>query len=173
MRHHTTKLISFRNTSLKQAIVFVHGFNGDPRESWRGFADLLLADERFDDWGILSFGYSVYSSTIAAASALYLHLNEAEFSHYTELAFVTHSVGGLVVQRALVDHDDLVSRVRLAFFFASPNEGMRFPALFSALPWLQHLAPTHEYAPNSSLLKDLNDRWNQKFGNEASFEYWS
>jgi pimeloyl-ACP methyl ester carboxylesterase len=164
---------SFRSTHQKRALIFVHGYNGDPRESWRAFARLLLADQRFADWDILSFGYGIRSSILGAAASLTSRMSQPEMSGYTELAFVTHSIGGLIVQRALVDNDELAGRVRLAFFFASPNAGMRLPRLFR-IPWLSHIAsPLDELSPGSPLLQELDQRWNQKFGLKTPFEYWS
>src|SRR4051794_2655090 len=93
-------LFSFRTTHQKRAIIFVHGYNGHPQESWRVFAQLLIADQRFADWDILSFGYGIRSSILAAASSLSSLMSQPETSGYAELAFITHSVGGLIVQRA-------------------------------------------------------------------------
>src|SRR5260370_22330956 len=96
---------SFRSTHQKRALIFVHGYNGNPRESWRAFAQLLLADQRLSGWDILSFGYGIPSSILGAAASLTSRMSQPEMSGYTELAFVTHNIGRLHLRPSLVDHN--------------------------------------------------------------------
>lgn len=143
--------------------------------SWEAFANFLQTDHRLEGWDVLSFGYARHRSLPAVASALHLQLNAPNFSGYSDLAFVTHSIGGLIVQQALLDHEDLVSRVGHAFFFASPNEGMRLPgALLPGFGWaFSKFLRTQDFEQDSPYLHDLNRRWDEKFGSAVPFKYWS
>ena len=49
---------ALRNDHASNAIVFVHGFGGDPSETWGSFPDFLMADAILDGWDIFSLGYS-------------------------------------------------------------------------------------------------------------------
>src|SRR5262249_12068234 len=55
--------------------------------------------------------------------------------NYDALAFVAHSMGGLVVQRALVISPELRRRTTHLFMFGTPSAGLEKTILFS---WLKH-----------------------------------
>jgi hypothetical protein len=40
------------------AVVFIHGFSGDPAKTWGQFPSFVAADPRLSDWDIYSFGYT-------------------------------------------------------------------------------------------------------------------
>ncbi len=44
---------------------------------------------------------------------------------YKSLVIISHSMGGLVTQRALVDHEDLAVRVSHVFLFGTPSGGLK------------------------------------------------
>ena len=49
---------ALRKHGAKNAIVFVHGFGGDPSITWGSFPDFLKATPSLDEWDIYSLGYS-------------------------------------------------------------------------------------------------------------------
>jgi hypothetical protein len=54
------KIPSVRSTSggtKKGLIVFIHGWNGDPNNTWERFPALFESDQRFSGFGVLSIGY--------------------------------------------------------------------------------------------------------------------
>src|SRR5271170_5976133 len=102
------------------AIVFVHGFSGDLRRTWGEIPALLESSGRLPGWDLFGFGYSsnkrfdllgLWSADPALeqiAEKLTTTL-ELEAKNY-RFAFVAHSMGGLVVQRALAMKPELRSR---------------------------------------------------------------
>src|SRR5262245_55820139 len=121
-----TNLVTHRQVvGNKVAIIFMHGFMGDVRKTWAHFPDLLSADARIKDWDIYSLGYpSSYwmdvlgiwkanpdipaiATTLRTAAAL------PPLQPYGSLILIAHSMGGLAVQRVLVDDNDFAPRVAL------------------------------------------------------------
>jgi pimeloyl-ACP methyl ester carboxylesterase len=45
------------------------------------------------------------------------------FEDHNEVVFLVHSLGGLVTQRLLLTHRELVPKVKLIYFFSTPEEG--------------------------------------------------
>ena len=105
----------------KTAVVFVHGFTGDVRATWRRIPEFLQAMQRLRDWDLLGFGYQSRKlfdlvglwSADAQLEEIATMLNsrpEIGDDRYPTLTFVAHSMGGLVVQRALVKYKELRAR---------------------------------------------------------------
>src|SRR5258708_1396894 len=118
-------LLSFRNERQKAAVVFIHGFLGDPARSWGEFPQLLITDPRAKEWDCFSFGYKSFRKQIhVVADDFYRSLTSPPLAQYERLALVAHSTGGLATQIALLEHDDLAKRVAYVFFFALPSRGM-------------------------------------------------
>lgn len=80
------------------------------------------------------------------------------------LAFVAHSLGGLVVRRLLVMQSDLASsierQVKSVTFVASPHNGATLASLASHVPALRS-AQLDELSPNSAVLFELNAGWDR------------
>ena len=176
-------LLTFRNNRSKAAVVFVHGFNGDAAMSWHEFQLLLTSDPRAEGWDCFSFGYKSIRRPIQAVAAdLYATVASAAFSRYEQIAFVVHSTGGLIVQVALLDHEDIAARVAFIFFFALPSHGFLAPkvAILNNLPIVGQLLRTSLlsqqlslFEPGSPLLRNLSERWEAQFGQGAPFKYYS
>ena len=138
-------LVPIRRSNQRSAIVFVHGLLGDPRKSWQHFPEFLERDEGLSGWDIYSFGYASSAFSFAAPSyetlalLLYTQLRKTQLADYDRLAIVAHGEGGLIVQMALSDHEDLAKCISHTFFFATPNGGLRLGALESLTPFLHAL----------------------------------
>jgi pimeloyl-ACP methyl ester carboxylesterase len=132
----------------RTAIVFVHGFSGDRKATWGRIPDLLQQDPRLEGWDMYGFGYQSRKSIdflgiwsadpaleqIAVKLRTTLELGQ---KNNDALAFVAHSMGGLVVQRALVISPELRRRTTHLFMFGTPSAGLEKATLFS---WLkQHV----------------------------------
>jgi pimeloyl-ACP methyl ester carboxylesterase len=134
----TAEFINFRpgsSTRNKTAIVFVHGFTGDVAKTWRRIPEFLQADARLNEWDLLGFGYrsqlrfdlpGLWSSDARLEEiAVMLHSRpELSQQNYRRLAFVAHSMGGLVVQQALVSYEDLRNRTSHVVMFGTPSAGL-------------------------------------------------
>lgn len=121
-------------------VIFVHGVLGDADSTWKNsetgtfWPKLLKDDSRAEDADV--FVYSYASPAIGLASNVYeianrmgQELKDREFfEYYDQLYFVSHSMGGLVVKRVLLNlysaHETaLLRRVRAALFISTPAEG--------------------------------------------------
>ena len=123
----------------RAAIIFVHGFTGDLRKTWRNIPTILHPEDGtpgfLSDWDLAGFGYSsskwfdisgLWSADpklTEIATKLYTQtINSA--GKYDSIALVAHSMGGLVVEQALADHDDLRERVSHVLLFGTPSNGL-------------------------------------------------
>ncbi len=110
------RLLEHRTGAGETAVIFIHGFNGNAGEStWGEFPDYLKQNRALVNWDIYSLGYATRFSidlrSIWRANpdipklARYLHTRcvNPPLNRYKSLALVAHSMGGLVVQRALAD----------------------------------------------------------------------
>jgi TIR domain len=128
-----------------QAILFLHGFSAGHEDTWGLFPLLVGAEPELNDWDILSLGYgtsmlpdirSIWSADPdlpILATHFRTRLNMAPLAPYRSLAIVAHSMGGLVVQRALLDDLDLIPRVRHVIFFGTPSGGLVKAGFFAFL----------------------------------------
>ncbi len=172
-------IVTHRKASSEVAIIFVHGFGGEPTKTWGQFPDFLLQDARLHNWDLYSLGYpsglgldlvGIWKAnpaieTIAKNLTTYA---EVQFKSYQRLAFIAHSMGGLVVQRALVDNSDFAKHVGHVFFFGTPSHGLK-KALFFQF-WKRQF---NNMAEGSSFITDLRERWKGTFTNgQAPFQYW-
>jgi pimeloyl-ACP methyl ester carboxylesterase len=133
------EFINFRPSSSAKnqtAIVFVHGFTGDVAKTWRRIPAFLQADPRLNEWDLLGVGYEsnrrfdlpgIWSSDARLEEiAIMLHARpELSSEKYRRLAFIAHSMGGLVVQQALVSYEDLRNRTSHVVLFGTPSAGLR------------------------------------------------
>jgi pimeloyl-ACP methyl ester carboxylesterase/predicted negative regulator of RcsB-dependent stress response len=117
------------------AIVFVHGFTGDVEKTWRRIPEFLRNDPRSNEWDLLGVGYQsnrrfdltrIWSSDARLEEiANMLHARpELSVGTYKRLAFAAHSMGGLVVQQALVSYEDLRNRTSHVVLFGTPSGGL-------------------------------------------------
>ena len=154
----------------KTVIVFIHGFTGDAISTWPHFADLLGSALSLLQWDIASLRYQTSflpdiegvwrANAPIERLALMLHTSctVGALADYTDFAFVAHSMGGLVVQRTLVDHSDLAQRTRYLFLFGTPSMG-----LAKAAPvwwWKRQL---DDMAYGGPFIADLRLRWKDRF----------
>ncbi len=129
-------LIELRNTHHESAIVFVHGFSGDARGTWGEFPKYLLNDPFLRSWDMYSYEYptslridipnfwTADPDITTVADAFRTRCNHGVLSGYRALAVLAHSMGGLVVQKALVDDEGLAQRTTNLFFFGTPSAGL-------------------------------------------------
>ncbi|GJL51934.1 MAG: hypothetical protein NPIRA01_31610 [Nitrospirales bacterium] len=172
-------LVTHQNASNDVALIFVHGFGGEPTKTWGQFPDFLLQDSRLHNWDLYSLGYpsglgfdlvGIWKAnpsidTIAKKLTTYA---KVQFKSYQRLSLVAHSMGGLVVQHALVDNPDFAKQVGHVFFFGTPSQGLK-KALFFQF-WKRQI---DDMAEGSPFILDLRERWDEKFANEQTpFQYW-
>ena len=162
------------------AMVFVHGFSGDAQKTWGSFLDFVGAEPELTAWDIYSVGYdtrlapdirgvwAANPSIAVLATFLRTRLTQAPLKDYPALALVAHSMGGLVVQRALLDHEDLCDRVSHVFLFGTPSAGLRQARRFAFLQ-----RSIRDMAQDGDFIRDLRERWSDRFGAGRPFKFWT
>jgi pimeloyl-ACP methyl ester carboxylesterase len=166
-----------RRAGSDRVILFIHGFSGDQGDTWGLIPTLLGTDTALNAWDIVSLGYatSLLPDIRGIWSAdpdlpiLALHLNTrfdiAPLAQYRSFAIVAHSMGGLVVQRALLDNPDLVRRVKELIFFGTPSGGLGQAGIFSFLkPQLRNMDAKGEFVSR------LRREWTERFDDTPPFK---
>jgi pimeloyl-ACP methyl ester carboxylesterase len=165
------KIVEFTNfrpaSSAKNetGIVFVHGFTGDVAKTWRHIPEFLQADSRLKEWDLLGVGYQsnrrfdlpgLWSSD-ARLEEIAIMLNarpELSPRKYRTLAFVAHSMGGLVVQQALVSYEDLRNRTSHVVLFGTPSGGLK-KARFASF-WKRQI---QNMEADGTFINALREKW--------------
>jgi pimeloyl-ACP methyl ester carboxylesterase len=107
--HYKGTLLHLRHNvfQAKDVIIFVHGFTGDYVSTW-GNPKVLLDDPRFNrNYDFVFYGFETtfhrelpaFEAEAAKFDRLLTHLED----NYKTITIVTHSNGGLVAMRALLD----------------------------------------------------------------------
>lgn len=152
-------------------VVFIHGLGGDPADTWAKFPELLAADadvtSRYS--AIESFGYET-SKTGATRPLAEIAFELANFldaaqlkSRFDEIAFITHSQGGLLARRYLCNVLLDVSRQdkRMPLFrlltFATPHWGAYSEKGGWAVP--ESRAQQKDLAYDSDSILSVNNDW--------------
>lgn len=111
-------------------IVFVHGFKSSNKTAWGKFPSLLLGDDELKDFDIVLSGYRtelcIQTDSIREEGNLlasFLHDTiRGNHQKYQRVVLVGHSMGGLVIMRALLtlerDHPEVLDEhdLRVATF---------------------------------------------------------
>lgn len=152
----------------RQAVVFIHGFSGSASETWRQFARFV--SHHLAQWDIFTLGYPTSNlpdflgiwtadpdiETLAKLTATRFRITRLRF--YPKWAIVAHSMGGLVIERMMLDNPDLAKRVSHLVMFGTPNNG-----LHCARALARFKRPLKNLACDSEFIRDLRERWNQVF----------
>lgn len=174
------EIISYRKQEgNNNVLLFVHGFSGSASETFGCTPDMLVKNESFDGWDVFSIGYSsdIFPSIgkglwsvnpDIAKVALYLKtLLENQFDEYSRIAFVAHSMGGLAVQRVILDLPDKeLKKISHVLFFGTPSAGLG--KAFWASLWNTQ---THDLSNKSIFIKHLRNDWNNKFKDGINFNF--
>jgi len=154
----------------KVALVYVHGVTGDMVGTWtasngKTFFDLVNENPKTKGkadafvFGFPSYIFKAGSFDIReAANRLHLQLKTNGVLDYPAIVFVAHSMGGLVVMRELLTNRDVLPKVPVVVFYATPMEGSLLAAVgkeFSPNSALAQMTP----ADGNTLLQSLSDDW--------------
>jgi tetratricopeptide (TPR) repeat protein len=163
-----------RDKNQDRAVVFLHGFTGTRDDTWDRFPGLLGSST--PDWDIFTVGYAttLLPDVVGIWSAdpdlpilskmVSTELRIPPFAQYKSLALIAHSMGGLVVQKALVDDPDLAQRVRHVILFGTPSAGLRKAGWMFF--WKRQLK---NMAQGSSFINELRAGWKSRYGSQAPF----
>ncbi|KAK7960538.1 GPI inositol-deacylase [Apiospora saccharicola] len=182
-------------------LIFVHGLNGDSRNTWSRNGDAALfwpkewlpKDSAFQDVRIHTFGYS---SSVLRESAV---LNVPDFARSllgaiqdaptipqessSPLVFVGHSMGGLVIKKAFIlghqiaEFNHLVERTRAIFFLATPHQGADIAVVLNRILAIMPGAKTTPFVndlfPSSPVLQSINDEFPRLCDQSSSLQVFS
>lgn len=147
--HKREGLLEVRKLGKAAAIIFVHGLQGDPYRTWtkKGCSPLphlFVEDETYDHFDVFTFGYNTgfilkRHHFREISNLLYTEVN-AKLGDYKSLYFITHSMGGIVVQSMLaeqVEHrnKDFLEAVRGIVYLAVPFLGSTI-ASAASIPYM-------------------------------------
>ncbi len=154
-----------KKTDQRPLAILVHGWRGDESS----FGDLpTFITKRTGSEAVL-FQYP--SGLIGhSPSTVFLARNLENFIRtYTDgrtIAFIAHSLGGVVVRKLLTNQmgrkNRIDSTVRQITMVASPHNGVPLSTLVKYIPGFSNLIDSQqlrELEPGSPLLVDLNSRW--------------
>jgi pimeloyl-ACP methyl ester carboxylesterase len=162
-------LYPFRQENNQAAFVFLHGFGGDYRTTWMDFPAFLAQEPRLKHWDIFSLGYASSALRLdvtiwsadpeirGVADLLRTHAANL-LGRYQSLAMIAHSMGGLAVQRALVDDKDFVKRVSHVLLFGTPSGGLA--KAWWVQFWKRSVA---DMATDSPFITGLRKAWSGQF----------
>lgn len=152
-------------------IVFVHGFRDDGESTWTNedtkasWPDMLSEDGRFDTVDIVTFHYpsaltgQLDLSVSQIADQLDLLLKGQEYSHYSQIVFVAHSMGGLVVRNMLLKNRALAARVPMIMFLATPTAGSALADYSTAFGLRRRQLSALQTLEKSNFLEDQDSQW--------------
>jgi pimeloyl-ACP methyl ester carboxylesterase len=167
----TIDLVTHRSTPNKAALIFVHGFTGSAETTWASFASCILAEPTLRRWDLFSAGYStnlrvdfagIWSADpdlADVARVLHATLTIDPLAKYKALAIAAHSMGGLAVQRTLLDRASICARTSHVFLYGTPSAGLT-KARFG---W-RLKRQLRDMSKKGGFIKTLRSDWNKKFG---------
>jgi pimeloyl-ACP methyl ester carboxylesterase len=152
-----------RSDSNKVAIVFVHGFTGDVEKTWGEIPRLLHEQPELGGWDLVGFGYesgrrfdivNLWSADASLEEISTMLFTALDSPRYERIALVAHSMGGLIVQRALVKYPKLRARVSQVILFGTPSRGLVKATLVS---WLKQ--QTQNMSASGPFVESLREEW--------------
>jgi tetratricopeptide (TPR) repeat protein len=170
-----SNITAIRKSGGDKVVVFLHGFTGSRDDTWDRFPGLL--GSAAPDWDIFTIGYAttLLPDVVGIWSAdpdlpvlggmLSTQLGLPPFNGYQSLALVAHSMGGLVVQKALVDDQALSARVKHLVLFGTPSGGLRKAGW--APFWKRQL---QNMAESSSFITELRQDWKRLYDAASPFD---
>ncbi|KAF2759829.1 WD40 repeat-like protein [Pseudovirgaria hyperparasitica] len=178
-------------------LVFVHGLGGTAKRTWSYNRDVanfwpswLALEDYLNDYRVFTFGYnadfrggSINLNIIDFAKDLLLQLLTFS-SHLTgrtndsgkrNLIFVAHSMGGLVVKKAIIlgKHDPLyaklIARVHGIVFLGTPHRGSSFANVLNNILASSIMGPPPkayiaDLDVQSTTLQDINEQFRTSCG---------
>ena len=170
----------FRETeNANSVLLFVHGFTGEAATTFGEIPKFLIEDRNFDGWDMFPLGYSEnvnpdMGKNVWASKDDILRISDFlstsikhKYRKYKRIAIVAHSLGGLVVQHALLNIDtENRNRISHLLLFGTPSAGLSEKSL-KALKSSQ----LQELSENGSFIKNLRKQWGSTFNDKYPFSF--
>lgn len=168
--------IDHRAEGRDAALILIHGFSGNTRATWASLVDLLLQEQKLASWDIYGLGFpsslrvdvpgiwSADPDLTILAQGLRTTLSLPPFNDYRALAIGAHSMGGLIIQRALLDDDTIAGRIVHLFLIGTPSGGIIKARLFGRLK-----RQVRDMASGSGFITTLRKNWSEKYSASTPF----
>lgn len=148
-------------------ILFIHGWRGDADGTWLKFPELVRHDPRFSDTHVAAVNYPTFITrrnlTIGeTASWIAEKLEANQIEHYSKIAIIAHSIGGLVSRKLILQRRHAFHGVGILIEVGTPHTGTeRYAQLLDDLgiPLAGNDLVT-EVKVGSDFLRDLRNDWN-------------
>lgn len=171
-----TPVVVFRKTDERAALVFVPGFTAAVSSSWQPFIDRVLEMHALRSWNILGLDYASNRRIDIAgwesdpnitvlAKYLRTEMSIEPLLGFKNIVLVAHSMSGLVVQRALLDDDELAAKVSHLFLYGVPSQGVPAAPMAS---WLKRQVT--DMLVDGPFIAKLRADWTSKYGASFPFE---
>lgn len=161
----------------KKAVIFVHGWRGN--EDTFGEMPKFICESLANKCSREIYPYP--TNWFKGKSLIFISRNldnwirnKCSKNGYKKLAFVTHSMGGLVVKKFLVNQffrkQPIDRFVKEVTFIATPHNGAFGAKLLNVVPGI-NTEQVNELAAGSPFLVDLSDQWSawvEKFVPDSS-----
>ena len=156
----------------------VHGFGGNASATWGRFPELMQKEPLLTHWDIYSIGYStslafdiagVWSANpeiITLGGLLEAVAAVPPLDSYKSIALLAHSMGGLLVQRALLSNSALRLRVSHVLLFGTPSAG-----LAKASPFRFWQRQIRDMAQDSTFIRTLRQDWSATIESAVPFTF--
>lgn len=173
----STKNIEVRRQNQPGAILLIHGFGGEPQTTFGMMPAFLAGSDQLTQWDIHCFGYPTSLSPdvtgvwaadpdlTTLAGLLSTSLDQLQFREYKQLVLVGHSMGGLIIQRALLE-GEFRARVKQVVLFGTPSNGLK-KAWWGKL-WKRQ---ARDMVAGGEFITGLRQDWKRKFGNKPPFGF--
>ena len=173
-------ITALRDNKTENAIVFVHGFGGDPSGTWGDFPKYLMENPILAGWDVYSLGYlsglapdfkglwTGNPSITTISRFVHTVAFMGKLKQYQAIVFIAHSMGGLVVQRALLDFDDLLDRTSHVFLFGTPSAGLRKAGWFK---WFKR--QVDDLADDGVFVPKLREDWMKLWPKNPPPYFWT
>jgi len=148
-------------------ILFVQGWRGDAEGTWLKFPDLVRHDPRFSDTHVAVANYPTFmtrrSLTIGeTASWIAEKLERNGVDHYSKVAIISHSIGGLVLRKLILQRRSMFHGVGILIEVGTPHTGTeRYAQLLDDLGIrIPQNDLVLEVKAGSDFLRQLSNDWN-------------
>lgn len=150
----------------EKLIVFIHGWNGDSKNTWEAFPKLVCNDSRLKDYNVLSIPYPTYMKRRGLSIALISDWLDERLDSFEEngkikeLSIIAHSMGGVVAREIVISRklgsESLMPSALITI--ASPFNGTSF---IGSLASMANISTdfTDDMRDDSPYLNRANKQW--------------
>lgn len=170
-------IIPYRSDGNKSILCLVHGFSGDAEKTFKPMPEFITEDDDLGGWDVISIGYSTNllpdigmgiwaADPDIARIAGFLQTNlKILFNHYDRVALLGHSMGGLVIQRAILNLKD-THKITHVLFYGTPSGGLKKASGFK---WFKR--QISDMSEDGPFISTLRNDWSNRFVEDYPFKF--